>query len=336
MGERIRRDWWGRKKIEDKDSTIKKDLENLLEASTRWDPESPLKYTSKSTRNLLEELKKKDHKIGRTSVARLLSDMDYSLQAAKKTIEWAKKNPDRNAQFEYINNKAKLFQQQWQPVISVDTKKKENIWNYKNNWKEYHKKWQAPDVKVYDFIDKKLGKVAPYWVYDVSKNKWWVNVGISGDTAQFAVESIRRWWHKMWKNVYPDARKLYINADWWWSNWHRVKLWKIEVQKLANELGIIIHVSHFPPWTSKWNKIEHRMFSFITKNWRWKPLIDRMTVVNLIGSTKTKKWLSIKAGLDENIYKTWIQVSDKQLEEVNLMKYTFHWEWNYSIHPQDV
>ena len=320
--DRVRRTWWWRKKLEDKNTELKTDLEDLLESSTRWDPESPLKWCSKSTRNLCDELNNKNHVIGRTSVSRLLRDMEYNLQALKKTDEWAKNNPDRNTQFEYINSKTKLFQKQNQPVISVDTKKKENIWNYKNEWREYHKKWQAPEVKVYDFIDKKLWKVAPYWVYDIANNKWWVNVGISWDTAQFAVESIRQWYHKMWKNAYPKARKIFINADWWWSNWHRVKLWKIELQKLANELDLTIHVSHFPPWTSKWNKIEHRMFSFITKNWRWKSLVDRMTVINLIGSTKTKQWLEIKARLDERIYKTWIKVSDNELKK---------WTWK-NIH----
>lgn len=334
--ERIRRTWWWRKKVENKDNTIKSDLENLLESSTRWDPESPLKYSSKSLRKLSIELENKNHKVWHVSVWRLLTESWYSLQANKKTIEWTKDNPDRNAQFEFINNKAKLFIELNQPVISVDTKKKENIWNFKNNWKEYHKKWQAPKVNVYDFINEELWKVAPYWVYDLLENKWWVNVGISWDTAQFAVESIRQWWYNMWKEIYPNAKEIFINADWWWSNWYKVKLWKVELQKLANELNITIHVSHFPPWTSKWNKIEHRMFSFISKNWRWKPLIDRMTVVNLIGNTRTKTWLEIKVRLDENEYKTWIQVSDKELAKVNLKKDEFHGEWNYSIWPQSV
>lgn len=328
----IRRKGGGRKKTTDKDETLKKDLESLLEPYTRGDPETPLKWTCKSTRNLSEELRKKNHNASHNLVSRLLKDMGYSLQSNKKTLEGAS-NPDRNKQFHYINNKTKEFQRKNEPVISVDTKKKENIGNFKNNGREYYKKGKAPEVNSHDFPDKNKGKVAPYGIYDVSKNDGYVNVGISNDTAEFAVNSIRNWWYKMGKAAYSDAKKLYITADCGGSNGYRIRLWKVELQKFADELEIELHVSHFPPGTSKWNKIEHRMFSFITKNWRGKPLIERATVVNLIGNTTTREGLKIKAMLDENIYEKGIKISDKELSIVNIYKYKFHGEWNYKISP---
>ena len=329
---RIREKWWWRKKLLNKDSNLKTDLENLVEPATRWEPESPLKRTSKSTIKLASELNKEKHRASYKTVWRILKILWYSLQSNRKVKEWWE-HPDRNEQFEYINNKTKYFQKRNEPVVSVDTKKKENIWNFKNEWKEYHKKWESPKVNVYDFLDKEKWKVSPYWVYDLDKNKWWVNVWISADTAEFSVNSIRKWWQRMWNKTYPKAKELYINADGWWSNWRRNRLWKLELQKFATETWLIIHVSHFPPWTSKWNKIEHKMFCFISKNWRGRPLIDTATVVNLIGNTKTKTGLTIEAELDENIYEKWIKVSDEELEKINIQKDDFHGEWNYYIKP---
>ena len=326
----IRRKGGGRKKTSDKDETLKQDLEFLLEPYTRGDPESPLKWTCKSTRKLSEELRKKNHNVSHSLISRLLKDMGYSLQSNKKTLEGAS-NPDRNKQFHYINNKTKEFQRRNNPVISVDTKKKENIGNFKNNGREYYKKGKAPEVKGHDFPDKKKGKVAPYGIYDIAKNNGYVNVGISNDTAEFAVNSIRNWWYKMGKAAYSEAKQLYIMADCGGSNGYRIRLWKVELKKLADELDMELHVSHFPPGTSKWNKIEHRMFSFITKNWRGKPLIERATVVNLIANTTTRKGLKIKAMLDENIYEKGIKISDKELSLVNIYNYKFHGEWNYKI-----
>lgn len=264
--------------------------------------------------------------------------MDYSLQANKKTREGSG-HVDRDKQFEYITEKVKLFQAQNKPVISIDTKKKENIGNYKNNGKEYRTQGNPREVEAYDFIDKNKGKVAPYGVYDITLNKGWVSVGINHDTAQFAVNSIRNWWYEMGKESYWDASEIFINADGGGSNGYRIRLWKtdpiaIGLQKLSDELGKSIHVSHFPPATSKWNKIEHKMFCFISANWKARPLIDRATVVNLIANTKTKSGLTIKAKLDETIYQKGIKVSDEELEKVNITRSDFHGEWNYTIHPR--
>jgi len=331
---RIRKKGGGRKKITVNNPDIIKELESLIEPTTCGDPESSLRWTSKSTYKLAVELSKKGYKVSQRTVCDLLkNELEYSLQANRKTREGGD-NPDRDAQFEYINKKTKQFQNHNQPV--VDTKKKENIGNFKNNGREYHKKGSPTEVNVYDFIDKKLGKVAPYGVYDVVKNVGWVNVGISGDTAEFAVESIRTWWYEMGKLIYSNARELLITADCGGSNGNRVKLWKIELQKLADEIKMAIHVSHFPPGTSKWNKIEHKMFSFISQNWRGKPLIDRVTVVNLISNTKTKSGLEVKARLDERHYEKGIKVTDEKLSAVNLKKDDFHGEWNYKIIPNNI
>ena len=331
LGDRIRVKWWWRKKLTEINKNLEKDLKEIIESSTRWDPESPLLWCSKSLRKIAEELSKK-YKISHNAVWSLLKNIWYSLQWNRKTQEWWS-HEDRDKQFKFIYNKTKEFQSNKQPVISGDTKKKENIGNFKNEWKEYYKKWSSPEVNVYDFIDKEKWKVNPYWVYDVEQNKWWVSVWISKDTAQFAVNSIRSWWYNMWIKIYKEAKRIYINADWWWSNGSRVRLWKTELQKLSNEIWMEIHVSHFPPWTSKWNKIEHKMFSFISKNWRWRPLIDRATVVKLIWNTTTKTWLKIQSKLDENIYEKWIKISDEELAKVNLKKEDFHGEWNYHIIP---
>ena len=329
---RIRRTGGGRKKLTKTHNNLLDDLESLVEPDSRGDPESPLRWTSKSTYKLSEELKSEGYSVCQRTVCSLLADLDYSLQSNKKTKEGTN-HPDRDAQFQYIYKQVKYFQSHNNPVISVDTKKKENIGEFKNAGREYRKKGTPIEVNGHDFPDKNLGKVSPYGVYDVSKNKGWVNVGISADTAEFAVHSIRCWWYIMGKNTYPHARELLITADCGGSNGHRVRLWKVELQKLATELESKISVCHFPPGTSKWNKIEHKMFSYITKNWRGKPLITRETVVKLIASTKTTKGLEIRAMLDENVYEKGIKVADEELAIVNLVKADFHGEWNYTIMP---
>jgi len=329
---RIRRTGGGRKKLTRIHNNLLDDLESLVEPDSRGDPESPLRWTSKSTYKLSEELKSKGYSVCQRTVCSLLADLDYSLQSNKKTKEGTN-HPDRDAQFQYIYKRVKYFQSHNNPVISVDNKKKENIGEFKNAGREYRKQGTPIEVNGHDFPDKGLGKVSPYGVYDVSKNKGWVNVGISADTAEFAVNSIRCWWYIMGKNTYPRARELLITADCGGSNGHRVRLWKVELQKLATELELKISVCHFPPGTSKWNKIEHKMFSYITKNWRGRPLITRETVVKLIASTKTTKGLEIRAMLDENVYEKGIKVANDELAAVNLVKADFRGEWNYTIMP---
>ena len=259
-------------------------------------------------------------------------DLGYSLQANRKTKEGTA-HPDRNAQFEYINQKVIAFQKRQDPVISVDTKKKEPIGNFKNPGKAYHRKGHPAEVNVYDFPDKELGKVSPYGVYDISRNKGWVSVGISNDTAEFAVNTIRSWWYKMGHPFYEQSENLLITADCGGSNGYRVRLWKRELQTLAKELQMVIHVCHFPPGTSKWNKIEHRMFSYISENWQGRPLITRETVVNLIGNTKTRKGLEIQAQLDENTYEKGIKVTDEEMNNIHIVNEEFHGAWNYKILP---
>jgi len=330
--DRIRRPGGGRKKQVEKDPTLEKDLEQLISPYTRGDPESPLRWTCKSVRKLAAELNRKGHQISHSSVASLLRGMNYSLQANRKTTE-GKQHPDRDAQFNYINQTAQQQQRRGQPVISVDTKKKELVGDFANKGREWHPQGDPEKVRVHDFIDKELGKVAPYGVYDLTRNNGWVSVGIDHDTAAFAVATIRRWWRKMGRPAYSKASHLLITADSGGSNGSRTRLWKVELQKMANQTGLTITVCHFPPGTSKWNKIEHRMFSFITKNWRGKPLIDRATIVNLIGSTKTKEGLRIRCELDTNHYPKGIKVSDAQMEKVKLKKHEFHGDWNYTIYP---
>lgn len=331
--ESIRREGGGRKQETEKDRNLKPDIEKLVESQTRGDPERPLKWSSKSTRKIADELNTTNKRASHSLVSRILSGLGYRLQANRKTDEGTKDNPDRDAQFQFINEKTKTFQKKEYPVLSVDTKKKENIGNFKNNGKEYRKKGEPEEVNVYDFIDTAKGKVSPYGVYDLTKNKGWVNVGISADTAAFAVNSIRTWWQTMGTQEYQHAKEMLITADCGGSNGYRVRLWKTELQALATELHMTIHVSHFPPGTSKWNTIEHKLFCFISKNWRGKPLIDRVTVVNLIGSTATKTGLTVHARLDENQYEKGIKVSDEELSAVKLEKDDFHGEWNYKIHP---
>ncbi len=331
--EKIRRDGGGRKLQTTKDKKLKSDVEKAVESATRGDPESPLKWCSKSTRHIADDLNKNKKRASHALVARILTEDGYSLQANRKTFEGSRNNPDRDAQFNFINEKVKEFQKNSFPVLSVDTKKKENIGNFKNGGKEYCKKGKPTQVNVYDFIDKEKGKVSPYGIYDLDKNKGWVSVGISSDTAKFAVNSIRTWWSNRGNKTYKKAKEILITADCGGSNGYRVRLWKVELQKLATELQIVINVSHFPPGTSKWNKIEHRLFCFISKNWRGQPLIDRATVINLIGNTKTKTGLTVEAVLDENNYEKGIKISDEELNLVKLEKDIFHGEWNYRICP---
>ncbi len=330
--DRIRAKGGGRKKLAERHEKLLDDLESLVEPDSRVDPESPLRWTSKSTYKLAEQLEHKGYSVCQRTVYSLLADLGYSLQSNKKVKEGTN-HPDRDAQFHYIYQRVKYFQSRNNPVISVDTKKKENIGEFKNAGREYHKKGTPTEVNVHDFADKNFGKVSPYGVYDLSKNKGWVSVGISADTAQFAVHSIRCWWYIMGKGTYPHGRELLITADCGGSNGHRVRLWKVELQKLATELEMEISVCHFPPGTSKWNKIEHKMFSYISKNWRGKPLITRETVVQLIAGTQTTKGLEIRAVLDENLYEKGVKVTEEQMASVHLVQADFHGEWNYTIMP---
>ena len=310
------------------------DLETLIEPTTRGDPESPLCWTTKSLRTLAAELQKLGYKVSHSRVADMLHILGYSLQANKKTIEGTD-HPDRADQFKHRNEKCKTFQSEKQPVISVDSKKKENIGNFKNSGRELRPKKDPILVNVYDFKDKELGKVNPYGVYDITNNSGWVNVGIDNDTASFAVESIRRWWNMMGCKVYPEAKKLMITADCGGSNGYRVRLWKVELQKFADETGLEISVCHFPPGTSKWNKIEHRLFSQITLNWRGKPLTSYEVVVNLIAATTTSKGLEVKCMLDENEYPKGIKIDKKHVEELDIVRDEFHGEWNYTFKPRN-
>lgn len=326
----IRKSGGGRKKLIDKDKTILKDLEALLEPATRGDPESVLRWTCKSTKQLANELNKKGYRVSDRKVCDLLSELGYSLQANRKTKEGSS-HPDRDDQFLFIYKKAKSFQQAKQPIISVDTKKKELVGSYKNQGKEWNPKQKPIDVDVHDFPDPKIPKASPYGVYDVTKNEGWVSVGISADTAEFAVSTIKRWWINMGKKRYPHAKKIYITSDCGGSNSRRSRLWKNELQKLADKIKKDIHVSHFPPGTSKWNKIEHKMFSFISMNWRGRPLTTYNVIVNLISNTKTKTGLEIRAEMDEKEYTKGIKISDEEFSTINLKECAFHGEWNYII-----
>ena len=330
---RVRAPGGGRKKLVDKDTLLLQDLDALVDPVTRGDPMSPLRWTSKSTTRLADELKEKGHAVSQRTVCDLLEKMGYSLQSVRKTREGGK-HEDRNAQFEHIARRVSDYQRTGDPVISVDTKKKELVGDFKNAGQEWQPKGQPEDVRVHDFIDPILGKVAPYGVYDLTSNTGWVNVGIDHDTAEFAVESIRRWWREMGFPLYPTAQRLLITADGGGSNGYRVRLWRRELQSFSNELGFPIEVCHFPPGTSKWNKIEHRMFCHITANWRGRPLLSREVVVNLIGATTTHQGLKITAGLDENKYEAGIKVTDQEMASLSIIPDSFHGEWNYRINPQ--
>jgi hypothetical protein len=329
---RSRRPGGGRKRTTEKDPTLLSDLKALVESTTRGDPESPLLWTARSQRNLVAALKQQGHQTSMKMVSRLLKELGYSLQANCKRVEGAQ-HPDRNAQFEHINETIRRQLEANEPVISVDTKKKELVGPYKNGGRELRAQGSPEDVKVHDFADKEKGKVAPYGVYDLQKNEAWVSVGISHDTAEFAVETIRTWWKEMGASRYPDATSLVITADGGGSNGYRLRLWKLELQGLVDEVGFPITVCHLPPGTSKWNKIEHRLFSFITQNWRGKPLVTHQVIVNLIAATTTKKGLTVRSRVDERAYPKGRRVSDKQLALLNLHPHAFHGEWNYTIHP---
>lgn len=312
------------------DVSLKRDLEFLVEPLTRGDPESPLRWTCKSTRKLAEELNKRGHRIGDRKVADLLHALHYSLQANAKMREGSH-HQDRNAQFEYINTLTKTFQKSRQPVISVDTKKRELVGSFKNNGAEWRPKNRPEEVRVHDFEDKELGKVTPYGVYDIAKNEGWVTVGTDHDTSDFAIDTILGWWKQMGRYAYPHATRLLILADSGGSNGSRSRLWKIGVQRLANETVLQVTVCHFPPGTSKWNKIEHRLFSFITQNWRGRPLVSHEVIVNLIGSTTTRNGLSVKAKLSTKKYETGIRISDDKFAQINIRPKRFHGDWNYTI-----
>jgi len=330
---RIRKEGAGRKKATETDPTLFTDLEVLIEPVTCGHPESPLKWTSKSVRKLAAQLNKMGHKTNRTTVSELLNEMGYSLQANKKTVEGSS-HADRDSQFEHINSKAQEYLNDDQPVISVDTKKKELVGNFKNSGRELRPRGKPEQVLVHDFMIPGLGKANPYGVYDVNLNEGWVSVGVDHDTSAFAVQTIRRWWHSMGRAEYPKASRLLVTADCGGSNGYRGRLWKIELQKLADETALEISVCHLPPGTSKWNRIEHRMFSFITQNWRGKPLISHEVIVKLIASTRTEKGLSIRCELDTNNYPKGIKVSDKEMKQINLIRHSFHGEWNYTIRPR--
>ena len=327
---RIRRAGAGRKLLKATDTSLLEDMKTLVESSTLGDPESPLLWTTQSLRLLTGHLQAKGHKIGHVTVGTLLAEQGYSLQGNRKTLEGIS-HPDRDAQFQFIAERTKANEDQGQPVISVDTKKKELVGLYKNAGRSYRRKGDPVEVNVHDFVNKELGKVAPYGIYDLKHNEAWVNIGTDHDTSAFAVESIRRWWFMMGRERYPEATRLMITADSGGSNGARVRLWKAELQKFANETGLEIQVSHFPPGTSKWNKIEHRLFSAISLNWRGRPLINHEVIISLIESTTTKTGLKVLATLDTNHYPKGIKVSDADLKALSHHPESFHGEWNYTI-----
>lgn len=328
----VRRPGGGRIALEEQHPELLTTLETLVDPVTRGDPESPLRWTSKSTRKLAEELATKGYQLSPQKVGQLLNASGYSLQSNQKTTEGSA-HVDRDAQFEFINDRVDTMQGRGVPVISVDTKKKELVGDFKNGGREWQPQGVPVPVRVHDFIDKDLGKAIPYGVYDIGLNTAWVSVGVDHDTAEFAVESIGQWWRNMGKKAYPDATELLITADGGGSNGYRSRLWKLELQRLADRTGLTIGVSHFPPGTSKWNKIEHRLFCHITENWRGRPLVDHETIVQLIGSVRTSTGLSVKSKLDIRTYQTGITVSDAQMDQLNIVAATFHGEWNYTIKP---
>ena len=332
IAERIRKPGGGRKDITEYYPNILEKFEALVDPVTRGDPRSPLRWTCKSTRQLSQELERKGHAISNVTVADLLHRLDYSLQANAKTLEGAS-HPDRDAQFQYINSRVKEFLRRHQPVISVDTKKKELVGNFKNGGKEWQPKGEPEKVEIHDFASPEFPKVIPYGVYDIGKNMGWINVGTDHDTASFAVASIRRWWFGMGREIYPRARDLLICADCGGSNGYRVRLWKIELQTLASETGLRVTICHFPPGTSKWNKVEHRLFSHISMNWRGRPLVSHEVIVKLIGETTTSTGLEVKAQLDKRRYPVKVKVTDEEMKMVKIKPHNFHGEWNYSINP---
>ena len=329
---RVRRPGGGRKRAVDTDPTLLADLERLVDPVARGDPDAPLRWTSKSVRMLAAELGRMGHQASRNLVATLLHDLGYSLQANRKTLEGAD-HPDRDAQFAHLNARVAEQLAAGEPAISVDTKKKELVGPFKNGGREWQPTGQPEAVRVHDFVIPELGRASPYGVYDLARNTGWVNVGIDHDTATFAVESIRRWWDAMGRTAYPRATRLLITADGGGSNGARVRLWKLELQRLADETGIEIAVCHLPPGTSKWNKIEHRLFSFISQNWRGKPLVSYAVIVSLIAATRTAAGLTVGCELDTNVYPAGRKVSDAELASVRLERDDFHGDWNYTILP---
>ena len=325
-----RRPGGGRKPLTHKDPTLLKDLLALVDPTTRGDPESPLRWSCKSLRVLAEELQRQGHVVSHVVVGQLLKTEGFSLQGNAKVIE-GNQSPDRNAQFEHINAVVSTALASGQPVISVDTKKKELVGQFRNGGKEWNPEGEPTQVKVHDFVDPELGKANPYGVYDIGADQGWVSVGTDHDTAAFAVQTIRRWWAAMGQQRYPKAHELTITADGGGSNGHRVRLWKLELGRFAQETGLNIRVCHFPPGTSKWNKIEHRLFSFITMNWRAQPLVSHEVIVNLIANTKTKSGLTVRAELDTNSYPKGVVVTDAELAAVGVEPNEFHGDWNYSI-----
>jgi transposase len=330
--ERTRRPGAGRPRLADRDPKLLDDLHTLLEPDTRGDPEAPLLWTSKSTRHLAEALVALGHDISHDSVGRLLEEIGYRLQANRKTEEGSD-HPDRDAQFGYINRCIRRFQKRHQPVVSVDAKKRELVGNYRNPGREWRPEGTPQRVRTHDFRDKELGVAIPYGVYDLTRNDGWVSVGIDHNTAEFATESVRRWWERMGSLAYPDADELLLTADGGGSNGSRARLWKLKVQRLADRLGLRISVCHFPPGTSKWNRVEHRMFCHITENWRGRPLVSRAVIVNSIGRVRTREGLRIEAELDTNSYPKGIKVSDEEMAGLNLQRAKFHGDWNYTILP---
>lgn len=330
---RVRATGGGRKKLIDLNEGLLDALDALVEPTSRGDPMSPLRWTCKSTTRLARELSEMGHAVSQRTVCDLLARLNYSLQSTRKTREGAH-HPDRDAQFQHIAKAVAQFQRQRQPVISVDTKKKELIGDFKNGGREWQPAGQPEQVRVHDFIDPELGKVNPYGVYDLTANEGWVGVGIDHDTAEFAVQTIRRWWLEMGRPLYPKAKRLLITADCGGSNGYRVRLWRMQLQHLADEIGLTVQVCHFPPGTSKWNKIEHRMFCHITNNWRGRPLLTRQIVVQLIGSVTTEQGLRVRAELDENVYDAGVKITDEELAAMAIERDEFHGEWNYRIRPR--
>ncbi len=330
--ERTRRAGGGRKRAAEKDATLVVDLEGLVEPTTSGDPDSPLRWTSKSVRHVADELQAMGHAVSHQLVAKLLRTAGYSLQANRKTRE-GPQHRDRDAQFRYLNEQVRRCQRQHQPAISVDTKKKELVGDFKNAGREWQPKGQAEPVRVHDFLIPAQGKAIPYGVYDLSRDEGWVSVGIDHDTASFAVQAIRRWWRAMGRAAYPRATRLLITADAGGSNGPRVRLWKWELQQFANRTGLTITVCHFPPGTSKWNKIEHRLFSHIAMNWRGKPLVSLAVIVSLIGATTTTAGLRVRSELDRGRYPMGVAPTEEQMARLTLRPHAFHGDWNYTIRP---
>jgi len=332
IAERVRKPGGGRKDILEYHPEILEKLEALVDPVTRGDPRSPLRWTCKSTRQLSQELERKGYSLSNVTVADLLHRLGYSLQANAKTLEGAS-HPDRDAQFQYINAQVKAFLRRHQPVISVDTKKKELVGQFKNVGQEWQPAGKPERVEIHDFASPGFPKVIPYGVYDIGKNMGWVNVGMDHDTASFAVASIRRWWFAMGQEIYPRATDVLICADCGGSNGYRVRLWKIELQDFASETGLRVTICHFPPGTSKWNKVEHRLFSHISMNWRGRPLTSHQVIVKLIGETTTRTGLEVEAQLDRKKYPTKVKITDEEMKRVKIRAHNFHGEWNYSIKP---